>query len=250
MNILAWDTAHWNNAEEARQIGEGPLGLIEWERRVRYFFSPRHVFIACGTYSDPALSPLGPEVPIINSGIEQNAGKYCFYYRQYWCCAATAAMAYALNRRDWDLMVLLCHDTLVGSVDFDSLLREFLTRKEIILTNRWCDCPGGPFLAMKREAASIYLHQRKRANIIPETEPLPMIGEWEMKLMFGGSHEGRWWDAWPEVGDVRQRFRDTPDALRALDWPFIDQPDPKLIEIFLKEQSIRAKPVKPASPLP
>src|SRR2546423_364617 len=167
MRIIAFTTAHWNSVEEFEALWNpnSIFGLSQWWDRVRMYFDPEEVFIACGTWSDPECCPLR----VVNSGVELTKS----YDPRWWAyagCAQTAAHAYLLNRKDWDLAVELDQDCLVGAVDFDGLLREFMGRPELLVTPNWLGKPGGPFLAFKRDGVARWLHQRRRANLIEQSD--------------------------------------------------------------------------------
>ncbi len=245
MRLANFLTANWRDAAEAQAKGEGLFGLREWLERTTYLFSPAFSFVACGTWSDPDFSPLPASVPIVNSGVEFTR-VYDHFYWMYDACAYTAALAYVLNRRDWDLLVTLDNDVLVGDVDFQALLTEFMGRPETYLTPAWCRRPGGPFIALKREGAVRWQHMRRRANLIEEpTDPPPLLIEEELGAIF----KGRWWNPWPEIATMRQDYgEDDPRPTREpLDqnWPFVRLPDPAIIGEYLATRTTLAKPVKP-----
>jgi hypothetical protein len=152
VKTIVWTTSHWDDEEQSHrpEIVDELFGLNAWHKRTSYLFKPIHSFVACGTWSDPALSPLDPSVSIVNSGIGIGI-PYNYMRYQYWMAAFTAASAYILNRNDWDLLLFLDTDSLVGAVDFKSLLTQFMGREELILSNSWSATPSGPFFALKRE---------------------------------------------------------------------------------------------------
>lgn len=244
MKIIAWTTSYWDNVGHAKrpELSHPIFGLHAWYSRVQYLFSPYHTFIACGTESLPEYSPLGDLVPVINAGIP--VGKaYDRSQHQYWSCAATAAMAYALNKPDWEVMVFLDTDALVGDVNFKTLLKEFLRRPEIIMTASWCGCPSGPLFALKRAGAIRFLHQRCQGNIaLRGVNPELILAEEELLKLYSDS----WWNPWPNCGNVRQDFSvnpNDPSPLRSLHWPFIRQPHPDVIKPYLDTQWSRVTPV-------
>ena len=242
MKIIAWTTSFWNTEDEGVAAGSGLFGLIEWHKRVQFLFHPEHVFVACGTYSDPKYSPLTEYVSVVNTGLDYGP-PYDIWYRQYWMCAATSAMAYALNRRDWDLMVFLDTDCLVGAVNFNQLLNEFVTRREIMVTCQWNGLPCGPFFAFKRQAACRFLHEKKHPGIIRENmTPKPPLGE----NIIAELYQGDWWNAWPEFPNVRQDYSvnpNDPEPMRSLYWPFIRQPHPAVIDEYQRTQWSKVVPL-------
>jgi hypothetical protein len=238
--------SYWSNADQATAMGDGMFGLRLWHDRVKFYFSPTHCFVACGTWSDPTLSPLPSPVAVVNAGVSIGA-PYDVHYNQLSLCALTAAMAYALNHRDeWDLLVCLDTDALVGAVDFDALLREFLSRDETLLSPSWWDGVGGPLLVWKHEGAVRLLHRRLRANLIdPPADanaPKPLLPEEELAAIY----KGTWWQPWPQHRTLRQDhggvdpFRDNAAVLT---WPFVRFPDPAIVDEYTRTQTALAKPV-------
>jgi hypothetical protein len=248
VKIWAWTTTWWNDADDARLKGDGPFGLKVWLERVEHYFNPRHCFLACGTWSDPDLSPLPFSVQIVNAGIPAGT-TYDIHYTQLAGCALSAGMAYALNHAPaWDLLIILDNDILVGAVDFDALLREFLVRDELLLSPSWWDGVGGPFMAWKREGAIRTLHGRLRPNLMQHpadaNAPKPQLIEEELAALF----KGRWWNPWPQFRINRQDYGQNPDAAKlnaeALTWPFVRLPHPDIIEEYTRTQTALAKPVR------
>lgn len=246
LRLWAFTMSHWNDAAEALARGDGLFGLKAWHERVALYLKPEHCFITCGTWSEPALSPLPPDVPVVNAGIEPGA-PYDVHYNQLSLCAMTAAMGYALNHaRQWDLLALLDTDALIGAVDFDALLREFQERTELLLAQSWWDGIGGPFYVWKLAGAIRMQHRRLRANILdPPTDdkaPKPLLPEEEMAELY----RGLWWHPWTEHRTLRQDyggadpFRDNAAVLK---WPFVRLPDPAIVEEYTRTQTALARPV-------
>ncbi len=246
MRIANFITAFWHTEAEASEKGEGPFGLRQWLINTRNLFSPEFSLIACGTYSNPKWSPLPSSVSVVNSGL-QFTKPYEHHFWSYAGAAQTAANAYLLNREDWDLAVNLDNDCLVGAVDFDSILREFADRPELLLTPDWHGRPGGPFVVWKREGVARWQHMRRRANLIelidngyPETLP-PLIED-----ELGDIFKGLWWNAWGDIPTMRQDFGlefEAPER-EPLEksWPFCRQPNPAIIEEFTRTQTSQTKP--------
>lgn len=242
MRIIAFTMGYWNNEGHAKDQAHGMFGLIEWHKRVVRFLDPMGLFIACGTVSNPDFNPLNDRgVLTVNSG-QKDVGGYDVYYNQYSLCAWMAAMAYACNRQDWDLLCILDTDCLVGAVDFDLLFREFMEREELMLSPQWFDRPGGPFYAFKPDGAAWYLHRRLRANMIASGGQEPMLQENEMATIFGN----KWWNPWPDIQSMRQDYpqRQPADPRECLVWPFVRFPHPSIIEEYLATQTVKAKPFK------
>ncbi len=245
MRIWAWTTSWWNDADEAVKQGAGPVGLVAWYEHMLRFLSPTHCYVACGTWSDPAQSPLPSSVAVINAGIPQGT-PYDMYYRHLWWAAASAGAAYALNHSDkWDLLAFLDADALVGAVDFDGLVREFLRRDEMLLAEWWCGTIGGPFYIWKPAGVVRLLHCRQRANILPvlnkPSADKPLTGEAEMLAIFKDS----WWNPWPHLDVLRQDYgKANPVSDREVfKWPFVVTPNPAIVSEYERTQTARAKPV-------
>lgn len=242
MRIIVFTMAWWESPEHAQSQS---IALNKWLSDVRYYYRPQHIFVASGTWSEPMHSPLPLLLPVINGGVTKDR-PYDAVWWNYSSTALTAALSYVLTRRDWDLVV--CHDTdvLVGAVDFDSLLREFLSRPETLLCADWHGRPsGGSPLVWKPYAAAKWINQRRRANLIEHNEgdPLPMLVEDEM----GEIHKGQWWNPWPHLQTMRQDFgcsSEIPerDPLEK-EWPFVRMPNPSIIAEYTATQTSRAKPV-------
>src|SRR5262245_57732974 len=150
MRIVCACTSYWNTREqcEARVNGvwlaetdpltaapqypihpdyNGLFGLRRWQSMVKRLFSPVDSLIACGSWSEPSFCPL-EGVRVLNGGADPSRPHSNGW--QYMGCALTALMAHLCNRRDWDVLVFLEADLLVGAVDWDALLREFVARPE------------------------------------------------------------------------------------------------------------------------
>jgi len=242
MKIIVFTMAWWESREHAWEQWDA---LNKWLDAVQYYYQPRHTFLASGTWSEPTQSPLPKWVPIINGGVTKDR-PYDAVWWNYSSTALTAAFSYVLNRRDWDLLVLHDADVLVGAVDFDSLLREFMSRPETFLCSDWHGRPsGGSPLVWKPYAAAKWLNQRRRANLIEHTAgiPTPMLVEDEMGII----HEGEWWNPWPNIPTMRQDFGCTSkiperEPLEKA-WPFVRMPNPAIIEEYTRTQTSLAKGV-------
>src|SRR5574341_237306 len=218
MRIVLACTSYWNDAKEfdARYEGvwitpvdphtgnyaytlhpeyRGKFGLRQWYSRNTDFFRPVQTIIACGTWSDPSFSRFGQLVTIVNGGVEPDRPHSPHW--QYWGCAYTALMAYLCNRRNWDLLAIIDTDLLLGAVDWNSLVQEFMDRPEIVIGPRWYDrhCD---FILWKPAAALNYLHSRLRPNLTDDHSV--MLVDDEMHQMF----LGKAWNPWPEVYSIRQ----------------------------------------------
>jgi hypothetical protein len=241
MRIVAFTTSWWDNQEAAQRLLDPLFGLRAWFDRVTFLFKPIRTFLACGTWSDPAFNPLAGLAEVVNAGLP--VGTQYNVFRSQCCMAAyTAAMAHLLNRNDWDYVVLLDTDCLVGAVNFPKLFSDFAGRPDYVLTNAWNECPAGSMMIFKREGCVRFLHQRIQGNIALDASPDLILGETEMKIIFNGV----WWNPWPEVKSVRQDFSvnpNDPNPMRLLGSPFIRQPHPKVVDQYLKTQWSKVVPL-------
>lgn len=234
--IWAFTMTYWNSQKHAESLEPELRSVME---RVQLYFKPRKFFLASGTWSEPNWSPLNMRVPVINSGIVLTKP----YEARRWAyagCALTAALGYALSSDDWNLLVTLDTDVLVGAVDFDSILREFLSRPEELVGLKW-QGNLGMILAWKRSGAARWMNQRKRANLVEDDEPEPMWMEEEFEAI----HRGRWWNPWPHIESTRQDGNAGLNE-QALTWPFVRCPHASIIEQYTREQTSLAKPVQSA----
>lgn len=238
MNFIAFCTSYWHDANHALSKAES---LRDWHARMLHYFEPSYFFISCGTYSDPEFNPLEDDAVIVNSGMKLTK-PYDVHYQHYSMCAFSAACWHAVSLPfQWDLMLTLDTDTIVGNVDFDSLLREFMDRPEILLSTRWMGLVDFGFSAWKREAAVRYLHYRRRPNIVEDKPgPLPLLQEEENQLIYAGLD----WNPWPDVRSIRQDYGyrlDPPPDAEAANWPFIRFPTITARERFAAKTKL-AKP--------
>lgn len=253
MRIIAFATSFWRSKEEWDALWNGPIyssvtlksqadwlaswneprwGLSKWLDRVRWLFNPVDVFLACGTWSEPKWSP----ITVVNSGVDFTVPYHVGRWT-YAGCAQTAAHAYLLNRRDWDLAVELDYDCLIGAVDFQDVMRQFLERPDLMMTPSWFGKPGGPFIMFKREGILRWMHQRKRADLIDDSKPDGLLLEDE----FGEIFSGRWFNPWPD--NVNQRYENGVTDDEARHWPFVRGPSATMIERYVKEETSQAKPL-------
>ena len=247
MRIICFTTSWWSSPEESQSKRHGLFGLHACRDRALTYFSPIEFFVACGTFSDAKWSPFDATVPIINAGVVLDR-PYEPIWWNYAGCALTAACAYLANRNDWDLAVCLDTDTLLGNVDWDGVLREFLQRPEELLADDWYGRPGY-VVAWKPAGVSRYLHQRLRANLIEKPEgddvPLPILLEDEFGLMFAG----KIWNVWPHLKTTRQdagqESEQYVERREPIDmaWPFVRLPHETIVKEYLGTQTSQAKPV-------
>ena len=234
LRIWAFTMTCWHSRAEAEALEPALTATMD---RVEYYFRPRRYFLASGTWSEPNWSPLPMRVPVINSGAVFTK-PYEARRWAYAACALTAAMGYALADPEWNLLVTLDTDVLVGAVNFDAVLREFLERPEELVGSAWQGHMGMP-LAWKRSGAARWQHQRKRANLVEDDEPDPLWMEEEYDAIF----KGRWWNAFEGCTNTRQ---DGEQGLNteALTWPFVRAPHPSIIDPYSRTQTVLARPVR------
>lgn len=244
MKIIAWSMSHWNNAEEFQSRLLGPLGLYAWCGRVNYAFSPVERWIACGTFSDPVLAGDLP-VSVLNHGTETTLPYDCIWWN-YSLCSWEIGYQTALARHDWDLLVNLDTDALLGDIDLDSIMREFLERPEELMTGAWCgSLAGGCLQAIKRSGVRRWLENRKRKNLItPNSQAMPLLPEHEATEIF----KGLWWNPWPHIPDMRQDYGEQAAATllddEVMTFPMVRKPSPAVIDRWLQENSPQIKPVR------
>lgn len=176
-------------------------------------------------------------VPVINSGVEW-CGSYDYGRRHYWKCASSAALAYAINRKDWDLLACVDCSVLFGDINLDTILREFIRLPALIMAPGWWGYPGGPFI-LKREGAVRLAHYRKTPNMLDDDEPVPG-GEYKycemetLKIV-----HGRWYNPWPNNPCVLHQGQ--PEAIN---WPVIaDIKDEEFKRLYFETQCPKTKPV-------
>ena len=250
MRIISFCTSFWSSPEEAQSKTHGLFGLHACRERALTYFNAFEFFVACGTWSDAKWSPFDTTVPIINAGAVLDR-IYEPVWWNYAGCALTAACAYLANRRDWDLAICVDTDTLLGSVDWDTLLREFLQRPEEIIADDWYGRPGY-VVAWKPTGVSRYLHQRLRANLIEkpvgDDATAPMLIEDEIGAMFAG----KIFNPWPHLKTTRQDAGQESEQYVALRepiekaWPFVRLPHDSIVQEYLATQTSLARPVKSA----
>jgi hypothetical protein len=282
LRIATYIECYWHNAEDAlarcdglplardfdpitgvpnatrQPCYDGRFGLREWHRNQLAWFDPAIAFIACGTWSEPAYCPL--PIPVINSGAEPT--KPAVLPWNYSSCAFSAACYHLLNTKDWDLAVHITDDMLVGPIDWQALLTEFMERPEEILATRWYTRMDWP-LAMKRNAVIRFAHQRCRTNLLyfPFSEDAYL--EEEMMALWGGCMkpligafvypecaENRWWCPWPDIPTIRQDHgingSPHPPDDEAMNWPIVRLPTPTLIPRYEAQWKGWPKPLDAA----
>lgn len=239
MRILGWTLSYWHNAEMARAKA---IELSDWKRTIETVFSPFDLFIASGTWSDPEACPVSGAT-VVNAGLEFNH-PYEGHRYHYGICAFTAAMAFACGRRDWDLLVVLDTETLIGDVNINTILKDFWNSDAIVLSPEYFGFMGGPMMAWKRAGALRLLHNRKVSNLRDEDQPQrEMLWEHECWEIY---RPGQWMNPWPKIncmlGLERQPDHEAP--IRE-NWPFLGKPLARTIEPYKAACSPKTIPWQP-----
>lgn len=216
VRILGWTLGYWhyqNMANDRAQMFQ------DWHRQFIYAFKPFETFIASGSWSEPSACPI-PSV-VVNAGLPFDRP----YYGQkhhYGIAAFTAAMAYACNRNDWDFLVTLDTEALIGDVNLPELFQQFSESNAILMSPGYFPYIGGPFMAWKRAGALRLLHNRQLSNLRDEDEPdREVIWEEECHRIYRG---GRWWNPWPNIECMLGSHYQS-DCLKPIreNWPFVGQ---------------------------
>lgn len=241
MKLCVFTTSYWDNEEHAKKQFGGKLGLIAWLDRVTRLLKPAHAFIACGSYSDRTLNQTS--IPVINSGTPKTK-PYSFYWWHYSLCAFMAGKYYALNRDNWDVLIQLDTDGLIGAVDLPGLISEFMDRPEFMLACPGGGAPSGPIQMWKREGAARYVNYRMRPNLIDvETDQKPIMHEHEWMEIF----KGMIWYPWPNLRHFTHDYGPQSKYMapfgEALKWPFIRMPHPDIIDQYIATQESRCIPM-------
>ena len=242
--ILIGTMSYWNSQAQFDEAYAGPLGLKAWYDRVQHLLRPSKTFLVSGTWSPPAMSRFGRLVEVVNGGAI-NEGGYDVLRRNYSGSAFTAALSWALNQPPefWDLLIIFDSSALIGDVDFDAILREFMGRPEIHMNQWWYGTAGGPLWVWKREGASWWLNHRQRANFIAPGGPDPITLEEENTRIFAG----KWWNSHPDWPTLRQDYGFVADAEKydgeAWTWPFCRFPSPTTMAKW-PDDSV-SKPLRP-----
>src|SRR6266436_5513726 len=117
LRLWVFSVAFWRDKADADTQLTSTFSLPEWKERVEFLFRPAHIFLASGTYSDPAFNPI--DCPMINAGVTWD-GPFEGHFRHYGKCAFTAGFAYALNRSEaWDILIHTDYDCLLGDIDLN-----------------------------------------------------------------------------------------------------------------------------------
>lgn len=234
MRVLVWTLGFWRDAAHAQRDADNWRGYRAWLERMQRCFKPVGAFVASGTWSDPKHSPI-PEAITVNAGADWTK-TYVGQRTHYGKMAFTSAMAYALNRvRDWDYLVMLDTDALIGALDIPKLLNEFAGRPETLIAPSWCHLIGGPLMIWKPEGAIRLLHHRPYVNYVDDNEP-DMRTIWEEECLL--IYRNLWWNPWPQFDCMLQEGAH-PDS-EAINWPALGRPSSEVfaqlyIEKHLKE---------------
>lgn len=232
--------SYWDNREQFLSRFPGEFGLVNWFERVNNLFNhPMGTFIACGTWSDPSLASL----TIVNSGVTRTL-PYDPYFYNYSLCAWSVALWHSIGRDDWDMLIALDTDCLIGAIDLNSLFTDFEAHDEEVMSGAWSGFIGGPMIVFKRSGVIRWLNGRLRANLIePHAGPKPLLPEEEMTLIF----KDRWYNPWTDFPELRQDWPENKEAdsvnEEVMKWPMVRKPHPAVINAYKRECSSKTIPV-------
>jgi hypothetical protein len=235
MRILGWTLDYWNDEAHANRRNGQWDSLLAWHKRMIHFFKPVDLFLASGTWSEPRWNPV-PTIKVVNAGAP-NDKPYDYHCNHYGACAFSAALFYALNRNDWDYLVFLDTDSLIGDVNLPALFEEFGRRPETVLAPGWLGGVGGPLLVWKQAGACKLAHQRMYPNI--SATPRPQIWEMELRDIYGKD----WWNPYPQHSTLDMRH-DSGGNPTFQDWPFVLRPHAHLISEYLENKTVKAIPLQ------
>lgn len=234
MRILGWTMEYWNDEAHSRRFDGKWNSLVEWSKRMRHFFNPVDIFVASGTWSDPRFCPIN--VRVVNAGAPHDK-PYDYHCNHYACCAFSAALFYALDRNDWDFLVVLDTDAWVGEVNFPALFTEFSQRPQTMIAPGWNGGVGGPFMAWKRQGVIKAAHSRLYPNLT--SKPRPVIFEMELRDMFGSD----WWNPWPQHNTLDMAHDSGANPIYQ-DWPFVSHPHDQFRAEYLAKKTSKAVPIQ------
>lgn len=238
--IIAWTAGWWRDAAHAQRFEGTWQGYRSWYDRVQRCFKPVGCFIASGSWSNPAFSPV-PEAVTVNAGVDWTK-PFIYNRTNYSCMAVTAAMAFALNVvTDWDYLILVETDCLIGAIDIPALLAEFAERPQLVLSPSWAGAIGGPMVIWKPEGALRMLHHRPYVSFVDDDEPnieeLPET-QWQ-RIMRGGTY---WWNPWPNQHTVRQEYCEGEGCsnVDVMNWPVVARPHPDVVQPYIAQHLAKA----------
>ncbi|MFA6239961.1 MAG: hypothetical protein WC655_03485 [Candidatus Hydrogenedentales bacterium] len=238
MRIICSTLSYWHTPDGAKL--KKPH-LERWRGIVDYLFRPTHKWITSGTISDPSLNPI-PDVPLVTAGVPYSKA-YDVMQWSYAMCALEACFAHALNIPDWDFLVLMDDELLVGDINCDALFREFDIRNELVLSNSWHGFFCGCFSVYKRAALVRYLYESRLRPALMTAGVATRLIEQDFEDIFSGA----WWNPWPHIYSMRQDFGYDPNSAsfneEEMSWPFIRLPHPAIVDSYLNTQWPKAKPV-------
>lgn len=236
MRILGCTLGYWHDQKMAEaKVDE----YSQWWLRMQAF-SPFELFVACGSWSSPDLCPHAG-IKVVNAGVPYTK-VYNGQKQHYGICAFTAAMAFALNRDDWDYLVMMDTETLVGDVNLPEIFRQFADSKAIVMAPAWGPWIGGPVLVWKRDGAVRLLHNRVLSNLRDDDEQdREMLWEQECAYIYRG---GRWFNPWPHLESLLG-FSYPTDPMRPIteNWPFVGKPLAQTTVPFLEQCSPKLVPL-------
>lgn len=203
MKILVYGTTHWDNIEE---VNFKKASLEEWYKRIKKNIpQASDIFLTSGSYSDPTLNPLPCplyQIPFFRPFpySQQN----CFFRTGF----LTGIWKALIDFADFDILIHCQTRHFLGE-DLTPYLKEFMTRKEVVMSINHTSNGGHlkgidvGFIAMKRAAALLYTVSGYRQTC--DDNPGVLAVEEEAYMMF----ENMWYSPWGEIPTFKQ-----------IDWPW------------------------------
>lgn len=224
MNLACFTTSWWDDRADVAAMKAPELN--SWYDRMTKLFHPSVLFVATACEDLPELNPLKGRAEMVRFGCKKSK-PYDPIRWAYCNCSLEAALNHALTL-PWDLLIDIEADAFTRGVNWPVLFKEFQSRPELLLAPAWWDSPETNIMVMKREAIPQFFNNRKRKNLVEDTEPTPMLCEEEFALIF----QGKWWNPWRDVRTIRQEYGvvghyTVPDET-AMTWPFVRLPSPKV----------------------
>lgn len=210
---------------------QSPKLYPDWKKRVCKYVNHDRLFLAPGSYSDPAI--LKDDTEIVQIGIPNTncyGRNWCYWHVGF----MTAMYHLLLNVKDFDVAVHVQNSVLLG-LDLNSYVLEFCNRSEILAAPKFTSEMGTyvetGLMMLKPEAVKQYAVSPLRPSLSDKNE---MNVEEEAFLMF----KDGWWNFLPETLTIRKKDDTVTDKGSG---PF-DLSD----EEFLQSQIIMASNHAPA----
>lgn len=225
MRVACFTLVHWKNADDAQFKSAEIQG---WSSLVDRILQPDVKYVACGTYSDPALCPI--QCPVVNSGVEYTRGHDVRYWG-YSFPAETAGLWHFILNTNCDVVMQMATDT-VTKVNVRECAEKLMASDKLICAPSWAGVVEDAIIIYKRQGVVKFLNQRLRANLVEREKATeePMLAEQEKARIF----DGQWLNLWPERQTMRQEWgipdrSPFPDELVITEnWPFVLRPSPEI----------------------